>query len=207
MLTQCLCAVWDILQCIYTFSQPHPFRFSSLSILSFTDFRFRLFVLFSSFPFLPPSFPLSFFRFIPPSFLFLFFNFLISPFPPLTSFPHLPYFPNSLIYPSLFPFSPKILHAISCQLSFFPSIPYTLSIHAPKSPPYSHSLHSFAFSLLQYLLSLITFPNLNSAIFCHTLSPLYFKVFRYFFSLYHFNHQGYYWITQIGNKIHMISKR
>lgn len=94
MLTQCLCAVWDILQCIHTFSQPHPFRFSSLSILSFTDFRFRLFVLFSSFP---PSL-------LPPLFLSLhssFFSFYFLQFSNLSFSPFDQLPPSPLFFPIL----------------------------------------------------------------------------------------------------------
>lgn len=171
MLTQCLCAVWDILQCIHTFSQLYPF--SSLSILSFTDFRFRLFVLFSSFPsLLPPLFLLlhsSFFSF---SFL-QFSNLSFSPFDQLPPSPlFFPILSSILLFSLSLPKSCTLILANYLFILPFPTpFPYMLQT---SPPPYSHSLHSFAFSLLQYLLSLITFPNLNSAIFCHTLSPLYF---------------------------------
>lgn len=131
MLTQCLCAVWDILQCIHIFTTP-SFRFSSLSILSFTDFRFRLFVLFSSFPSLPPSFPL--FLLLHSSFSFSFLQFSNLSFSPFDQLP-----PSPLFFPIL---SSILLFSLSLPKSCTLILANYLFI-LPFPTPFPYMLQSF----------------------------------------------------------------
>jgi len=143
---------------------------------------FRFFVLSISFLYglllgllSPPPFFHSFIHSLTLSFLFF-------PLPPFSySFPllfslspssFLLFSPTPPSFPFLFPSSNSLLHLlllIPNSLPLASSLLPPICSHVSSSSP--HNLHTLFFSSSQYLLSFISFSNLNLAILLHLFSP------------------------------------